>query len=309
MSKLERLMNLTVALLETRRPLTAAELHDRVPGYPEDRGAFRRAFERDKDSLREMGVPVALMPIQGSEPPIDGYRIRKDEYYLADPGLDADELAALHLAAGAVQLEGARSTEALWKLGGRIAADGALVDARGEVAALPTGPNLVALFTGVIEARSATFTYRLAERSVDPYRLDFQRGRWYLTGYDHLRDEERNYRVDRIDGEVALGEPGGFTRPGNDVPGLRLAPWQLGEGEPQVARLLVDADQAPSAIHQVGPSSVVEERPDGSVVLQLEVTNPAGFRAFVLTFLDHAEVLGPPALRGELVAWLDALAG
>lgn len=304
-------MNLTVALLETRRPLTAAELHHRVPGYPDDRDAFRRAFERDKDSLREMGVPVALVPIQGSTPPVDGYRIPKDEYYLADPGLDADELAALHLAASAVRLEGAQSTEALWKLGGRVDTGGATGGGKppGEVAALPIGPNLVALFTGVVEARTATFTYREAERSVDPYRLDFQRGRWYLTGYDHLRDEERNYRVDRIDGGVELGEPGGFTRPGNDVPGLRLAPWQLGEGEPQVARLLVDADQAPSAIHQVGTSAVVEERADGSVVLQLEVTNPAGFRAFVLTFLDHAEVLGPPALRDELIAWLEAIAG
>src|SRR5204862_5864787 len=47
---------------------------------------------------------------------VDGYRVPPEDYYLRDPGLAPDELAALHLAAQVVRLEGA--TEALWKLGG-----------------------------------------------------------------------------------------------------------------------------------------------------------------------------------------------
>ena len=60
MRKLERLLNLTAALLETGRPLTAEEIHRRVPDYPDAQPSFHRAFERDKDDLREMGVPIEL---------------------------------------------------------------------------------------------------------------------------------------------------------------------------------------------------------------------------------------------------------
>src|SRR3954454_4267690 len=59
-SRLERLVNLMAALIETERPLTRAEIRERVPGYTGDDSAYRRAFERDKDTLRNMGIPVAM---------------------------------------------------------------------------------------------------------------------------------------------------------------------------------------------------------------------------------------------------------
>jgi predicted ArsR family transcriptional regulator len=57
--RLERLINLVAALLQAERPLTAEELRNRLPGYAEDHGAFRRAFERDKEALRDLGEQVA----------------------------------------------------------------------------------------------------------------------------------------------------------------------------------------------------------------------------------------------------------
>ena len=116
--KLERLMNLTAALLDTRVPLTAEALRERVGGYPDDRVAFRRSFERDKDDLREMGIPIRIEEIPDSLPRAEGYLIRNDEYYLRDPGLTADELAALHLATAAVRIDGVQGLGGLWKLGG-----------------------------------------------------------------------------------------------------------------------------------------------------------------------------------------------
>lgn len=308
MSKLERLLNLTAALLETRRPLTADELRKRVPGYPENQASFRRAFERDKDDLREMGIPLVVEEVPGIDPPIEGYRIPKDQYYLRDPGLDPDELAALHLAVSAVRLDGVHGIEALWKLGGVPTANGPTAPATAEVAALPVAPALVTLFGAVIDRRRVRITYNDEEREVDPYRLDYQRGRWYVNGYDHLRDDERLYRVDRVQAATAVGPPGAFQRPSTEVPGALLQPWQLGEGEPVLAQVLVDADQAAWAAHHVGAEHVVEQREDGSVVLELAVTNPPAFRSFVLGFLDHAEVLEPPELRAELVEWLEAIA-
>jgi predicted DNA-binding transcriptional regulator YafY len=301
--KLERQLNLMAALLQTRRPMTADEIRKRVPGYPAGEVAFRRAFERDKDELRAMGIPVVLEDIPETNPPIEGYRIPRDQYYLRDPGLDADELAALQLAASAVPLEGVEGSGALWKLGGVVAEPGG-VDADGdELAALPSHPALVPLFAAVAERRPATFTYNGVQRTVDPYRLDFQRGRWYLTAYDHLRGDERNYRLERIEGNVETGRPKSFRRPSTHVPGVPLHPWQLGEGETVTARVLVDRDQAPAAVAYAGADAVVEERTDG-VVLEVDVTNRAGFRTFVLGFLDHAEVLDPPELRREIVSWL-----
>ncbi len=57
-----------------------------------------------------------------------------------------------------------------------------------------------------------------------------------------------------------------------------------------------------------GSFAVEEHRPDGSVVLLVPVANPEAFRSFALTLLGHAEVLGPPEARAEVVDWLEATA-
>ncbi|MEO7555152.1 MAG: WYL domain-containing protein [Acidimicrobiales bacterium] len=309
-SKLERLLNLTAALLETSRPLTAADIERRVPGYPDAPVAFRRAFERDKEELREMGIPVTSLEIIVTDRPETGYQIRKADYYLRDPGLDADELAALHLAASAVRLDGIEGTGALWKLGGvplPTKARNAIDRAHRGLASLPGGASVVTVFDAVASRRPIAFSYRGEDRTVDPYRLDFQRGRWYITGYDHGRAAERNFRLDRVEGDVTLVGSGTFERPATDISGARREPWELGEGEPVLARVLVDVSQAALARNVVEEGAIVEERDDGSVVVELPVTNIDGFRSFVLSFLDDAEVLSPPELRADIAGWLDAM--
>jgi proteasome accessory factor B len=299
--KLERLLNLTALLLDARRPLSAAEIQEQLE-YPDDKTAFRRAFERDKEELRSMGIPVRLEKVPGVLPEVDGYRIPREEYALRDPGLTTEELAALHLAASAVQVEGLPATEGLLKLGGLVT-EGAR-DLGVHVAPLPADPNLARLFGAVASRSSVRLRYRDEERTVDPYRLEFQRGRWYLTGYDHLRDEERNYRLDRIDGDVELLDETAFEPPSTAVPGQARGTWELGAEEPVRARLRIDGPQASWAVQHVGPDRVVEEGADGSVVVELPVTNRAAFRSFVLSFLEHAEILDPQELRDDLVAWL-----
>ena len=298
--KLERLLNLTALLLDARRPLPASEIQAQLE-YPEDKTAFRRAFERDKEELRAMGIPLRVEPVPGTLPELEGYRIPREEYALRDPGLTTDELAALHLAASAVQVEGLPATEGLLKLGGLVT-EGAR-DLGVHVAPLPADPNLARLFGAVSSRSPVRLRYRDEERTVDPYRLEFQRGRWYLTGYDHLREEERNYRLDRIDGEVTIVD-GSFDAPTTAVPGQARGTWELGAEPPVRARVRIDGPQASWAVQHVGPDHVVEEDADGSVVVELPVTNRAAFRSFVLTFLEHAEILEPPELRDDLVAWL-----
>lgn len=313
-AKLERLLNLTALLLNTPRPLSAQEIHERIEAYPEDLAAFRRAFERDKDALRAMGFPLEVAEVPGREQPVDGYRIPKDRYYLRDPGLTPEELAALRLAASVVRLEGVSAQEGLFKLGGLVegpAGAGGPAEQAGaglEVAALPGAPDLGPLFAAIAAQAPVRFTYRGELRTVDPYRLDYQRGRWYLTGFDHLRAAERLYRLDRFESRIEALPGPRFERPATSVPGGRLEAWQLGEGTPIEARILVDAEQAPWAVQHLGPEAVVEERPDGAVVLAMTVTAVENFRSFLLGFLDHAEVLEPPELRDDVITWLDKIA-
>jgi proteasome accessory factor B len=304
-AKLERLLNLTALLLETPRPLSAVEIRDRLGVYAEENDAFRRAFERDKDDLRAMGVPLEVQDVPGVVPAVDGYRIPKDRYYLRDPGLTAEELAALRMAASVVQLDGLSAREGLLKLGGLVGeSDGAMGVA---VAALPGG-HVGPLFGAIAARTPVRFTYRSVERRVDPYRLDFLRGRWYLTGFDHTRDDERAFRLDRFESAVERLDGPRFERPSTAVPGVQFEPWQLGEGEPVTAKVLVDAPQAPWIVQHLGPGAVAEERSDGSVVVTMTITNRDNFRSFVLTFLDHAEVLEPADLRAAVVEWLEAIA-
>lgn len=314
MNRLERLLNLVVALLDARRPLSRAEIQRRVPGYGEGPSA-RRSFERDKDALRAMGIPLVMEPLDGDQEQGEGYRIRPDEYRLADPELAPDELAALHLAVSTVRLGGAEGAGgpagadeagvAIWKLGGAVGGD---APAR-PVAALPGSQHLATLFAALGERRTVRFDYRGVPRMLDPHRLSFTNGHWYLIGHDHDRQETRNFRLDRIDSALATGEPGSFQRPaGAGAPAPPTPPWRMGDEDEVEALLLVDGPLADSAVATAGGAAVRERRPDGSVVLALEVTNRDAFRSFALGFLDHAEVLGPPELRAETVAWLERLA-
>ncbi|MDQ6615147.1 MAG: WYL domain-containing protein, partial [Actinomycetota bacterium] len=146
-------------------------------------------------------------------------------------------------------------------------------------------------------------------RLVDPWRLSFRNGQWYLAGWDHSRGGSRTFRLDRVEtAPEPAGEPGAFERPsaGSAAP---PPPWQIGDDEEVVATLLVDAGQATWAINAAGSAALAERRPDGGVVLAITVTNREAFRAFVLGFLDHARLLGPPTLVDDLVDWLERVAG
>lgn len=300
MSKLERLLNLTAALLTTSRPLAASELAERVPGYPSEKVAFRRAFERDKEVLRDMGIPLEIAPVPGTDPSVDGYRIAPDQYALRDPGLAPDEVAALHLATVAVRVDGLAGTEALWKLGGAPGDHAAT-----PVAQLPATPELAPLFQAVAERATASFGYRGAGRTLDPHRLTFARGRWYVEGHDHDRGELRQFRLDRIEGAITVGPARSFERPAVSR-ALQPHAWEIrGEGEAPVRAIVrIDADQTAWVRRGLGEDAVIATHADGSVDVRVEVSNRDAFRSWVLGFLEHAEVLEPVELRDDLVSRL-----
>jgi proteasome accessory factor B len=300
--RLTRLLTLLSTLSETVRPLTARELREKLEGYSDSDQAFHANFSRDKRELRELGVEIDVVELDGTDPPEVGYRISRSNYALRDPGLEPDEAAALQLAVSLVRLEGTVGDEELWKIGGT---PGPAPEETSR-AELPGDPKLGALFAAVAERRVTTFGYRGEPREVEPHRLQFARGRWYLLAGDRVKGEERAFRLDRIDGVPQTGPARAFVAPPPEALSSVPDPWQLADSEPVRARVAVDGPQAAVARRMLGDAAVVVDD-DHRTVFELEVTHVDGFRSFVLGFLEHAEVLEPATLRADLVAWLEAI--
>ncbi len=321
-SRLERLINLTGALVATERPLTAAELRERVPGYPDEKASFRRQFERDKEALRDLGLPIQLHELSGPDGEISpGYRIPRDEYAQRDPGLTDEERAALQVAARVVRLRGVDAPDAWWKLG-VTASDASPSDDATLANSLVTFESLMVpaadeisgpvadIFEGIVARRELLFSYRDRDRRVVPGQLRYTNGHWYLAGFDATRGEERSFRIDRIEGAITLGEETMIDPKSVDQSeASALEPWELGSGPRRTALLLIDEAQAPWACRHLGDGRIAQRRPDGGVVFRLDVANVDAFRSFVLGFLDHAEVLEPPELRAAIRSWAASLAG
>lgn len=314
MSRLERLVNLTAALLHAERPVTAEQLRDRVPGYPDDRSSFRRQFERDKEALRELGFPLVTLPETPNSPV--RYSVDRDRYYLRDPGLTPDELSALSMAAEVVRFNGLgdkRLYDGIWKLEGTGSRPGpstsnrsGAVDAPAIDAELPADATLAAVFDAIATGRSISFRYRNEERRAVPRSLSFENGRWYVAAYDLDRSDERSFRIDRIDGDVTVSAsaPSATVPPAPPRASPTRTPWELGVGEPIEALVRIDPAHAPWAERHVGSDAVTTREADGALTLRLHVRGRDAFRSFVLGFLDGAEVVSPPELRAEIVDWL-----
>src|ERR1700733_3310930 len=98
-SKVERLVNLVIALLSTRGYITAEKIRSSGAGYSESPSleAFSRMFERDKNELRDLGIPLEVGRVSALDP-TEGYRINRDAYALPPVELTADEAAAVAVA-------------------------------------------------------------------------------------------------------------------------------------------------------------------------------------------------------------------
>jgi proteasome accessory factor B len=320
MSRIERLINLTAALLSAERPLTSEDLRERISGYPDDKASFRRQFERDKDALRELGLPLEVISERRGREEVTAYRVNPEEYFVRDPGLEPDELSALHLAAKLVEVEGLDPQSALWKLNAAARAERSRKPSMARAltiessvdpiatATLPADERLTEMFGIIASGSSVSFGYRGEQRLVQPRRLSFSRAHWYLAAFDVERQADRSFRLDRMEGALTTGPPSPLpaTLRANSYAFSR--PWELGdEGTEQDVVLRVDAAQAPWAVRHIGRGAVRQTNTDGSVDFALAVRNVDAFRTFALGFLDHAEVLSPESVRAHIVSWLQNL--
>ncbi|MBJ31769.1 MAG: hypothetical protein CL466_10220 [Acidimicrobiaceae bacterium] len=298
--KLERLLDLIAVLLNARFPLSLQEIFDELPpeAYHADRNfdSARMKFIRDKDELADLGVIVE----DGVSPTTDvwGYTIDPVSFGMELPALDPSESAAVALA--------------LAVMGDDVASWEVVVDPVDPAPALipsahiPSDRSVEALLDAVTNRTSVAFRYRGEDRVVHPHQAAFVKGNWQVTGFDELRGEIRQFRRDRIDGEV-MGTGRSFEPPENPRTVISDHIWRTGPGEPKEIRVAVDHRHASWVEGFLGSTAVSERRDDGSLVVLEWVHDQEAFRGFLLTLLDGAEVLSPESFRRDFVAWLEDL--
>jgi len=228
-SKTERLLNLVICLLSTRQFLLKEQIRRAVPQYaecPTDE-AFDRMFERDKDELRDLGIPLQTGSNNAWFDDEVGYRVDRSAYALPDVRFEPDELAVLGLAARvwAQASLAAPAARALLKL----RADGVEPDDEALLGIEPrvrtTEPAFEPVYAAVRDRRAISFPYRTQGagettlRHLEPWGIVSRYGRWYVVGHDRDRDATRVFRLSRIAGPVQpLGGAGQVRVPdGVDV--------------------------------------------------------------------------------------------
>ncbi len=239
--KTERLLNLVICLLATRRYLSAEQIRQTVAGY-EDLGdeAFKRKFERDKEDLRDLGIPLET----GSDSVFDdepGYRIRRDDYSLPDIAFEPAELAVLGVAARTWQQAslGGQAFEAVLKLRAAGVDIDDAVPVAIETRVSTSEPAFEPLRRAATDRRPVEFDYRRpgARRHVEPWGLVSWHGRWYLVARDADRGEPRVFRHRPHRGSGR--------------------PWSV---RPAVCRCLRAPTSAPSCVAWTPPATVSPRR-------------------------------------------------
>ncbi|QHK19166.1 WYL domain-containing protein [Pseudarthrobacter psychrotolerans] len=226
-SRTERLLNLLIALLNTKYGLRRAEL--RVKVYHDTSGndvAFGRMFERDKNDLRQFGFDVETVTDHGwseDDPATTRYRIGKESNRLPDVQLSPGEWTVLLLASQLWERAalGTAAANALRKL----QASGTLSDVELPVGVQPRIRPAGQAFEDVVAAMHAqhpvSFPYlagttgKEEQRTVEPWGLGSRFGQWYLTGYDRSRKAPRHFRLSRFTGPVSVLEKETYSAPPN----------------------------------------------------------------------------------------------
>jgi predicted DNA-binding transcriptional regulator YafY len=314
MHPLERLINLVALLLESRRPLTFDEIRDLMPAYQqEDPASAKRMFERDKDTLRDAGIPIDVAATDPFEVE-QGYRIWKERFYLPDLELTPDEVWALFVAAHTPG-EDPEAERAFQKLSTTAETDvlAAIAERAVTPGADPSGPHLGPIADALAGRRAVRFKYRtlqgkLGQREVDPYGLVFRSGNWYVVGRDRSREDVRSFRLSRVASAIKEIGPASPPPEGFDAAKyLEAGPWGLGRPV-QRAMIAFSPKVAWWALSEASGARLVRTRSDGWVEADVPASETDSFVSWVLSFGPDARVESPESLREQVVARLEALA-
>jgi len=332
----ERILSLLMLLLDAQGPVSRAEIFQRIPAYrTTNPTAGERKFERDKDELRALGVPLVEQQERGEGNEQAMYRVSRRSYGMHPVQLDDDERIALILAAEAL-----RGSEGLVY---RELADDALRKLTFDTGkprlpaqlgiTLPTREQSkrtrmhLAIIGTAIEARKRlTLTYEsgggTTARVVDPYAAVYVDGNWQLIGHCHLRKQPRTFRVDRIRKLEMAPCPGtkDFERPAdfNLRTYVQRSPWVFQAGESALAMdvvLDIGPERAWMADEDFGPGSTREALGadeaggEGWTRVRFRSGNPGYIVTRVLDACGNLRVVAPAELRTRVRELAGRIAG
>ncbi|MGY4650553.1 helix-turn-helix transcriptional regulator [Mycobacterium sp. URHB0021] len=324
-SKVERLMNLVIALLSTHTFITAERIRETVYGYSDSASdeAFSRMFERDKNELRDLGIPLETGRVSQFDP-TEGYRINRAAYALPAVELTADEAAAVAVATRLWE-----SPELITATQGallKLRAAGVDVDAPDSAVAITsTGvlPGLRGsedvlgfLLSAIDSGRAVQFPHRPSRsdpytvRTVEPWGVVTDRGRWYLVGHDRDRNATRTFRLSRIGSDVtAVGPAGAVTRPaGVDL--REIVKRAVGEWPTTGQAKVWVADGRATALRR--QATVVGKRTLGDRTgeeIAIDIGMPDRLAREIASYGADAVALEPQSLRDDVLGRLKAQAG
>ena len=300
--KSERLVNLTIALLATKRYLTKSEILKSIEGYEGSPETKERMFERDKDDLRGLGIEIevgSFDPLFEDEP---GYRIDPQSYRFQLKDLDSNDIAILSLAAQAwrgAALE-TSALSALMKLSSiGIAAD--LSELPSIAPQVTNSVDEIELITNALASRTPiSFSYRNADlsisnRRIHPYSTGSAHGFWYLAGLDLDKQEVRIFRLDRIVGNAQInGEQGSYLVPDD----FDLATLMGAQAKKNKALIRVRRDKAHS---MRGASTIVESDAEWDLVEYI-YANEDQLISEALWYRGDLKIVEPHVLRDRVIS-------
>ena len=312
-SKTERLVNLVICLLASRTFVTKERLRTTLEPYrncPTDE-AFERMFERDKEELRELGIPLEVGTVSALFEDEVGYRIAPGEYALPELRLEPDEAAAVGVAARFWQQAtlAQAASSALLKLKAAGLDVGEAAPAGIEPRVRAEAPAFEPLLEAVYDRQVVRFSYRRSDgevrmREVEPWTIDSWRGRWYLAGFDLSRDDARVFRLDRITGPVLLtGRP-----PEHKVPDrldVRAQVDTFARSSEDLGAATLRVREGTCFPLRRGAMSVVEAGDGWDTIVITAYADSAGWLA---EYGADVVVLEPASLRASVIAKLRAIA-
>jgi proteasome accessory factor B len=221
LGKPERLFNLTCTLLYATEGLTKKQILQTVRGYDDeykeggDNSSLERKFERDKDSLREIGIRIEteIPKHEDENNQVTTYRIKRESFsWPKGIKLTSKQLSLLNLAAeawagGSLSTEASRGITKLRALG----VVGQSSDIIGISPKIHTfEPSFKDIEFAISESQVIEFEYRIPKtgevqtRTLQPWLIRQIEGQWLVLGFDEMREAPRNFMLRRIASKVRV---------------------------------------------------------------------------------------------------------
>ena len=299
--KSERLVNLVIALLATKRYLTKSEIFRTIEGYEGSSESMERMFERDKDELRALGIEIevsALDPLFDDE---IGYRIRFENYVMDHSGFTTNEIAYMSLAAQVWKEEALSeiAQHAMRKLAGLASP----IDISEIPAIAPVLINAPKFLNEIIDCiskrRTIEFVYLDSEmktqsRQVNVYSYFSFKGNWYFSGLDLRKMEIRTFKCDRIVGDVSVSKDSKTY----EIPEEYISSTESEENAYELTAQLLVRKGRGSQLRNRASKIVTAEDFDA---VDVPYSSENELLSLVLWHLDDVQVLAPSVLRDSVI--------